>query len=107
LTVTTTCTGPTPNCTSGTCVVGPVMLDCAISVVTGDGMTHNVSVGVQHDDSCGKYIVTQPMGQVSFASATCVLSDAGVDADTGVDASSDAPSETGDANDSATDSPPG
>jgi hypothetical protein len=93
--VTTTCTGGPGACESfanGTsCSIGPVTSDCTVTVVLGDGTTHDVSVTVAAASGCTVDVVTDP--SQGFASPTCTTPD------TDVDAASDAANDAQDASD--------
>jgi hypothetical protein len=81
--ITTTCSGGPAACqsfTNGTsCSIGPVTGNCTVTVMLGDGTTHDVSVTVAETAPCGSVdVVTNP--SQGFASPTCVVPDAGSDA---------------------------
>lgn len=103
-----TCTGATPSCDDAgnteTCAVGPIGSNCTITVVLGDGTTHDVAVtvGVDNTDFCHNVTTVVSPANDDFASATCappnpMFGDEGlVDGSHATDASND---------DGATDAP--
>jgi hypothetical protein len=82
--VTTTCAGGPPDCftqdTEGFCDLGTVMSNCTVSVVLGDGTSHDFSITVAQssDPACNGQLVVTSLAP-NFTSPTCMPPDAGPD----------------------------
>jgi len=116
--ITSTCSGGPATCAPwGTppgseteCTIGsqktPITSDCTVSVVLGDGTKQDLTVIVESSAAArcvlGNQSVIAPVGSNFLTSPTCMLPEAGVDAETD-SAASDAANEAESGNDAGGD----